>query len=121
MISKAVYKKFVYVAYAFFILLAITWFGINFYNGQHINVIAIGVAAIFGVQIYHMNRIVNLILGIILLPVSLYMLLQFLSIGLRNPNGFDVFDSSMSTLSFASFIFSAILMFSYLKLSFERE
>ena len=121
MISKSLYTKLTYFAYAFFGGIALVWLLINLYYERRLNIVALGVLATFVAQAFYRKRIINLILGIIFLPVSLFMLLQFLSLGAKNPKGFDIFDSSMTALSVASILLSVILIFSYLKLSLDRD
>lgn len=75
--------------------------------------------AIFCVQAYYNHRKANLAVGIVLLPVSIFGMLHFVAWGGRV--GFDAFISTMIVLGLISIIASVILMFSYLKMSFDND
>jgi hypothetical protein len=68
---------------------------------------------------YYRNRIANLTIGILLLPTSILSALFFLSWGLKS--GFDGFIYTMTLLSVVSIALSIFLIFSYLRLSFDRD
>jgi hypothetical protein len=118
-ISKATYRKIVTAAYAFFIGIALTWFLTSFFVGHTINYVALGSLAAFCMQAWYKNRVVNLTLGIIILPASIFGELYFLAWGLKS--GFDAFIGVMATLALISLVFSIFLVFSYLKMSFDNN
>jgi hypothetical protein len=119
MISKTLYKKLLIVVYAFYVLLALFWFLANYFMGGIVNYIAFISLAVFCAQAYYKHRIANLAFGIIILPASIFSALYFLSWGYKA--GFDGFIFTMSFLSLCSIVLSIFLVFSYLKLSFDKD
>lgn len=119
MAEKLKYGKLVTVAQGYFTGLAITWFLVSLFVGGYFNYIAILTAILFGAQLYIKNRIANLALGIIILPAAIFWGLQFVAMG--GSGGFDVFVNVMLLLAFISIVFSIILVFGYIKLSFGEE
>ncbi|MCF8449773.1 MAG: bestrophin family protein [Taibaiella sp.] len=119
MISKSLYKKLLIVVYAFYILLALFWFLANYFMGGIVNYIAFISLAVFCTQAYYKHRVANLAFGIIILPASIFSALYFLSWGYKA--GFDGFIYTMSFISLFSIVLSIFLVFSYLKLSFDKD
>ncbi|GAA4465860.1 hypothetical protein GCM10023093_18760 [Nemorincola caseinilytica] len=119
MLKKLTYRKFVYAAYGFFLLLSLAWFVVALYESHTLNYTALFTFAIFCVQAYYNHRMTNLVVGIILLPASIFGTLYFLSWG--GKVGFDAFIGTMTALGVVSIAASLILAFSYLKMSFDSH
>lgn len=119
MAGKHKYGKLVTVAQGYFTGLAITWFLVSLFVGGYVNYIALLTAILFSAQLYIKNRIANLALGIIILPAAIFWGLQFMAMG--GSGGFDIFVNVMLLLAVTSIIFSIILVFGYIKLSFGEE
>lgn len=114
--SKAgFYEVMVYIAYGYFILLGLAWFVASMSGG--INYTALGIVAIFGIQAYFKHRLTNLLLGIVTFALSIFMLLQSISMG--GKGGFDAFVNVLIAMSAVSVVLSLILMFSFMKLAFK--
>lgn len=116
---KLKYRNFVYASYAFFILLSALWFIIELYMSHAANYTVLFLFAIFCVQAYYNHRIANLAVGLVLLPISIFGLLHFIAWG--GKAGFDTFISTMIVLGVISIAASVILVFSYLKMSFDND
>lgn len=113
------YEKLVFVAYGYFILLALSWLMANMIFGGFLNPWASATVLAFGAQAYFRKRLTNLILGILTMGVSIFWLLEFIFLG--KSGSFDLFVNIMLTLTVISIIFSGILIFSYTKLSFKDQ
>ena len=111
------YDILVYSAYAYFFLLGLAWFIMSFAGG--INYQALIVVIVFGFQAYFRHRLTDLIIGVLMLGLSIFMMLQSIAIG--NKGGFDALANTMMAMSAVSIIMSLILMFSYVKLSFRDD
>jgi hypothetical protein len=112
--KRTLYDILVYIAYSYFLLLGLSWFLVSFSSG--FNYTAFGIVVVFGVQAYFRHRLTDLLIGIIMLLLSIFMLLQSISIG--KTGGFDALANTMMAMSATSIIMSLILMFSFVKLSF---
>jgi hypothetical protein len=117
--NKTQYSKLVLGTYVFYMLLSLAWFVTSLAVGGYVNFFALVTFAAFAAQFYFKHRITNLVLGILVLPASIYGALFFLSWG--GNSGFDTFISVMIALSIASIAASIILVFGYLKLSFNND
>ena len=113
----------VYIAYGFFILLGAIWFLVNFVKTGHFNYQAFMLTAVFGIQAYFRHRLTNLILGILVLFLSVFMLLDVISEFNLMAKGavYDALVRSLMALSLLSIALSGILIFSYTKLSFKDQ
>ncbi len=108
--------------YIFYIILALVWLLIELFENRSLGTVGyilLGSIATFCLQVYYKIRVVNLILGILLLPVSILGALQFLSWG--GKSGFDAFIFTALILCITSIACSILLVFSYLKLSFSED
>lgn len=112
------YDIMVYIAYGYFFLLGAAWFLVSF-GSTGFNYQAFIVMLVFGVQAYFRHRLTDLIIGVLMLGLSIFMLLQALTIGKRG--GFDALANTMTAMSAISIIMSLILMFSYVKLGMKSE
>lgn len=112
-------KKITYLAYGFYIFIAFSWFATSLLVGGYLNYIALITLLAFIAQAYYKHRVANLIFGILILPASIFWALQFVWEG--GKNGFDAFISIMSILSVISIVLSVILLFSYMKQSFNTD
>jgi|GEM_PF-4033931 len=117
--KKLSYRKLVYAAYGFLILLSLSWVVAGFYAGGGINYNALIMLVIFTIQAYYNHRIANLVVGIIVLLISIFGTLHFVAWG--GKAGFDPFIYGMVGAGILSIAASIILMFSYLKMSFEGK
>lgn len=117
--NKTTYSKLIIAIYVFYLLLSLAWLVTSFAVGGYINYFALVILAAFAAQTYFRHRITNLILGILMLPASIYGALFFLSWG--GNSGFDLFINVMISLSVASIAASIVLVFGYLKLSFSND
>lgn len=113
------YEKLVFVAYGYFILLGLSWLMGNLVWGGYFNLWAFGVVAIFGVQAWFRKKLTNLVLGILILGLSIYSTLEFVTLGAKT--GYDIFVSTMLTICVISLLMSIVLIFSYTKLSFKDQ
>ncbi len=111
------YEKLVFVAYGYFILLALSWLMANIIFGGFLNPWASGTMLLFGAQAYFRKRLPNLILGILTMGISIFWVLEFIFMG-RSGN-FDLFVNIMLSLAIISIIMSGILIFSFTKLAFK--
>ena len=113
----------VFIAYAFFILLGLTWFIVSFMSSRHFNYQAFMLVAVFGIQAYFRHRLTNLILGILALFLSLFMLLDVINDFnlMAKDADFNGFIKALIGLSLFSVIMSGILILSYTKLSFKDQ
>jgi dolichyl-phosphate-mannose--protein O-mannosyl transferase len=112
------YDIMVYVAYGYFFLLGAAWFIVSL-GSSGFNYQAFIVMLVFGVQAYFRHRLTDLIIGVLMLGLSIFMLLQALTIGKKG--GFDGLANTMIVMSVASVVMSLILMFSYVKLGMKNE
>ena len=117
--NKTQYSKLVFATYVFYMLISLAWFVTSLAVGGYINYFALVTLAAFAAQTFFKHRITNLVLGILMLPASIYGALFFLSWG--GNSGFDTFISVMISLSVTSIAASIVLVFGYLKLSFSNE
>ena len=113
------YEKLVFVAYGYFILIALCWLTANIVFGGFFNPWASGTILLFAAQAYFRKKLTNLILGIVIFGVSIFWLLEFTFLG--KTTGFDLFVNTMLTLALISIIMSGILIFSYTKLGFKDQ
>ena len=111
------YEGLVFVAYGYYILLGFSWFLASFIWGGFFNYWAFATILIFGVQAYFRQKLTNLILGILTFGLAIFSALQFTWMGSKT--GYDLFVNIMLGVSILSIIISGILIFSYLKLSFN--
>ena len=118
-----VFEILVYIAYAFFFLLGITWLVMNFMSSGHFNLQAFMLASVFAIQAYFRHRLTNLIIGILVLFLSIFMLLDVISEYNLMAKGatYDGFIKALLGLSLFSIFMSCILIFSYTKLSFKDQ
>ena len=112
------YEWWVYGAYLYFWLVALTWVVLTFIFSGIISAEAIIAVIAFSIQAWWRNRMANLILGILTLVVSIFVTLEFLAIGIKK--GFSSFGLTMLGFAVAGLIFSGILIFSYTKLAFRE-
>ena len=112
------YQVLVYIAYVFYLLFGLSWFGISLVNGGHFNAFAFFIVAIFGVQLYYKHLLTNLILGVILFFGSLFGFIDFLS-GMGKVDVM-MFDKVGLALTGISVLMAGILIFSFLKLNFRN-
>ncbi len=120
--NKTQYSKLVFATYVFYMLISLAWFVTSLAVGKSINLyalIALGVFISFSLQTFYKIKLLNLIFGIIILPSSLFITLHLLWLG-KNI-GFDLFLRLLTTLSVTSIAASIILVFGYLKLSFNND
>ena len=87
--------------------------------GGYFNSWAFMILVMMGVQVYYRHLLTNLILGIIAFGLSIFWSLQFTWLGQQTT--FDLFTNTMLGVSITSLIMSAILISSYLKLSFKNK
>ena len=111
--------KSILIAYGFFIALALAWFVTSYVVGNGFHWIAFVTMSVFSAQAYYKNRIANLVLGLIILPASIFWVLQFAYSG--GKTGFDTFINVMLLLSATSLAMSIVLVFGYLKMSFGND
>lgn len=111
--------KSILIAYGFFIVLALAWFITRLAVGGYVDWVSLVLLGVFCAQAYYKNRIANLVLGLILLPASVFRLLQFAYSG--GQKGFDTFINVMLLLSATSLAMSIVLVFGYLKMSFGND
>ena len=109
----------VYVAYGYFMLIALLWVLFSLIWGGVFGYWAFSAAVLFAVQAYYKHKLTNLILGVLTFPVAIFALLEFLAKG--HKAGFNAFTGTMTALSAVSVIMSVILIFGYMKLSFMEE
>ncbi len=114
------YEKLVFLAYGYFILLGLVWLCLGIYFGGifHIEASFITIV-IFGAQAYFKKKLVNLILGILIFGLSIYLSLEFLYLGSKT--GYDFFVGFMLSAFLISTIMAVILIFGYTKLSFKDQ
>lgn len=115
------YEILVYVAYAFFILLGLSWFLMSLSGG--FNTTAFFITAVFAVQAFYRHRLTNLILGILALFFSIFMLMDTINtFNLMDKHAvYDAFTKIMMGMSLFGIVMSVILVFSYLKFSFKDQ
>ena len=113
----SLFEKLVYAAYSYYILLGLVWLIMNMVFGHYFNSYPFVVVAVFSAQAYFKHKLSNLLLGVILFFLSIYSVLEFLL--MAGKTGFSVFPVVMMVLSALSVGFSGILIFSYMKLSFQ--
>ncbi len=112
----SLFEKLVYVAYGYYILVGAIWFFATLYFGHYFNYQAFIITAAFAVQAYYKHRLANLLLGIIIMAVSIFVSLEIASEGAKT--SFDPFIDTLLAASVTSIIMSGILVFGYLKISF---
>jgi hypothetical protein len=112
-----IYEVLVYIAYGYFLLIGLGWFFMSFAGG--FNYTAFIMVLIFGAQAYFKHRLTNLIIGILMLGLSIFMLLQ--SVELMQIYGSTGTVSILLASSVISIVMSLILIFSYTKLGFKNE
>ena len=120
--KTSLFEKLVYVAYGYYILVALSWFLIVLYiNGFNSSGIywPLLAMAIFGVQAYYRQKLTNLIIGILTIAISIYGTLEFVAI--IDKTGFSFFKNTMLGVSIISVIMSGILIFSYTKMAFKDQ
>jgi hypothetical protein len=119
MLRTLTYRKFVYAAYAFFLLVSLLWVIVEFYESHAVNYMALSTFVVFCIQAYYNHRIANLAMGIVLLLASIWGTLDFIAWG--GKMGFDWFIITMICMGVISIAASVILAFSYLKMSFDND
>ena len=114
------YEILLYIAYAFFMLLGLTWFVISFKEG--FNATAFFITVVFAVQGYYRHRLTNLILGVLALFYSIFTLMELISTyNLMDKHAvYDGFVKGFIAASLVSIVMSIILVFGYLKMSFKE-
>lgn len=117
------YRVLVYVAYAFYILMGVTWFIVSFITTGHFNLQAFMLTLIFSVQAWYKNVLTNLILGILSLALSIFMLLQEIEAEDLFAKNHVVDGLAKSVLGFCCFsiAMSLVLVFSYVKFGFKEK
>ena len=111
------YEKMVLTAYGYFALLGLAFLVLRLYFAHQISYMALLVTAVFVAQYWFRHKLANLIIGVITLGVSIFSLLEFLASGFAKQVNF--FSATMLFLAFTSILFSGLLIFSYVKLSFK--
>jgi hypothetical protein len=115
----SLYEKLVFVAYGYYILLALSWLLANLVFGGYFNPWASGTILVFGAQAYFRKRVTNLILGVLAFGISIFWTLEFVYLG--RATGYDLFVKVMLGLALISIIMAGILIFSFTKLSFKDQ
>ena len=110
------YEIMVLVAYGYFVLLGLTFLVMRLYFSHQLSYMALLVIGVFAAQAWYRHKLSNLIIGVITLGVSIFSLLEFLASGFANP--VNLFSGTMLSLAVLGIIFSGLLIFSYVKLSF---
>ena len=117
------YEVLVYVAYGFFLLFGLLWFLLTLSNSHVFNTQALVIIVAFATQLYYKHKLTNLILGVLALFFSIWMLLEVVSgndTGVKHAS-YDGFSIGLICFFSFSIIMSAILIFSYTKLSFKDQ
>jgi len=116
-LSKQSFQKLVNGAYGFFIILSLAWLVTSGVNNHKLNVAALVLLIVFGVQAYVKHLFANLIIGILTLFFSIYNLLDAIDafVTTHKPLAFGIF----SCLAILSIVCSLIMIFSYKKLNLE--
>ena len=117
------YEVLVFVAYGYYILLGLVWFGMSLWGSHRFNAEALFIVVVFGTQLYFKHKLTNLILGILSLFFSIWMLLDvFSSFDLMAKGAkIDGLSGGLMCFCFFSMIMAGILIFSYTKLSFKDQ
>lgn len=113
------YRKLNNAAYIYFIALSLLWVVIQLWESHQLNTTAAIAFGVFVTMAKINNRIVNLIVGILLLLASIFGTLDFIAWG--GKAGFDIFIKTMIGVGFLSVASSVVLIFSFLRLSFEDK
>jgi len=116
------YEVLVFVAYGFYFLLGVIWFVMSMANSHVFNVQAFTLVVAFSVQMYYRHKLTNLILGVVVLFLSIWMLMSLINAPDGVTNGRNIYDSftkGLMLFSVLSIVLAGILMFSYTKLSFK--
>jgi hypothetical protein len=113
------YRKLNNAAYIYFMALSLLWVVIQLWESHHLNTTAAIAFGVFVTMAKINNRIVNLIVGILLLLASIFGTLDFIAWG--GNAGFDIFIKTMIGVGFLSVAASVVLIFSFLRLSFEDK
>ncbi len=111
------YEVLVYIAYAYFILLGSIDLVLSYLWGGVFSYLAFFVVVVFAMQAWHKHKLINLILGVLVLACSIFATLEFLAKG--HKIGFNFFVGVMSGISIGGILMGGILIFSYTKLSFK--
>lgn len=111
------YRRLNNAAYIYFIALSLLWVALELWESRHLNTTAAIAFGLFVTMAKLNNRTVNLIAGILLLLASIFGTLDFIAWG--GKAGFDVFIKVMIFVGFLSVAASVVLIFSFLRLSFE--
>ncbi len=112
------YEKMVLVAYGYFALLGLVFLVLRLYFSHTFSYIALFVIGVFAAQAWYRHKLSNLIIGVIALAVSIFSLLEFLAAGFAKP--VNLFSGTMLLLAVLGILFSGLLIFSYVKLSFKE-
>lgn len=107
------FSKLVKAAYFYFIALSATWFGVSYFEGHYVNFLSLLVLIGLVLQLKYQVKLVNLLLGILLLVTSIYGFLWFMGWG--GKAGFDTFIYTMMALGAVSTVASGIIAFGYIK------
>ena len=110
------YEILLFIAYGFYILLGLLLTLGFLYWGKYFNPWSFSLVLIFGSQAYFRHRLTNLILGIFMLGISVFLSAQFFSM-ISSKDGL-IFGNFLIGLSLTSVVLSIIMIFGYLKLSF---
>ncbi len=113
----SVYEVLVYIAYAYFILLGSIDLILSFLWGGVFSYLGFFVVAVFALQAWHKHKLLNLILGVLVLACSIFATLEFLA--KAHKIGFNFFTGVMSGISLGGILMGIVLIFSYTKLSFK--
>ena len=117
------YEVLVFVAYGYYLLLGLVWFGMSMLRSHQFNAEAFFIMVVFATQLYFRHRLTNLILGILSLFFSIWMLLDvFYSFDLMAKGAhIDGLSGGLMGFCFFSMMMAGILIFSYTKLSFKDQ
>ena len=116
-LSKQSFQKLVNGAYGFFIILSLAWLVTSAVNNHKLNLAALVLLIVFGVQAYVKHLFANLIIGILTLFFSIFMLLNVIDtfVNAHMPLALGI----LSCLAILSIVCSLIMIFSYKKLNLE--
>jgi hypothetical protein len=120
--KTSLYEKLVYVAYGYYILVALCWLLLVLsFNGVGSSTIYPPLFAliVFSVLAYYRQKLVNLIIGILTIGISIFGTLEFVS--RIDKEGFNALNKTMVSVSIVSVVMSGILIFSYTKLAFKDQ
>ena len=107
----------VFSAYVYFLLIGVALLII------YSNILVGGIPTIFFlIQLYYKNRIANLVSGIILLMISIFIFLERLSgLGGTQQNIYPTLSAVTFVISSLNVILSGVLLFSFLRAFYKKE